>query len=160
MQKYVSCFIFFLFYISNKNYTFATETVISELAVSQLKKYKEMRFYDREQEIERLLQIREQSLHNAQFTVVTGRRRIGKTQLLLKATEGVPTLYFFVSRKAEHFLCQDFQQEIYDKLSVGYWDRTGAAAYNQTLSQNRPNQKYKITKLGYIYLQFVKDNSS
>jgi AAA+ ATPase superfamily predicted ATPase len=77
-----------------------------------------MKFYDREQEIERLQQIRGQSLINAQYTVVTGRRRIGKTQLLLRATEGQPTLYFFVSRKAEPFLCQDFQQEISDKLGV------------------------------------------
>jgi AAA+ ATPase superfamily predicted ATPase len=77
-----------------------------------------MRFYNREQEIKRLQQIREQSLDNAQFTVVTGRRRIGKTQLLLHATEGQPTLYFFVSRKAEPFLCEDFQQEISAKLAV------------------------------------------
>jgi len=77
-----------------------------------------MRFYDREKEMQRLREIREQSLENAQLTVVTGRRRIGKTQLLLKAVETQPTLYFFVSRKAESFLCQDFQQEISDKLGI------------------------------------------
>lgn len=58
------------------------------------------------------------SVENAQFTVLTGRRRVGKTQLLLKATEGQPTLYFFVSRKAEPFLCEDFAQEITEKLQV------------------------------------------
>ena len=52
------------------------------------------------------------------MTVITGRRRIGKTQLLLKATTGQPTLYFFVARKSESFLCQDFVQEINDKLGV------------------------------------------
>ena len=80
-----------------------------------------MKFYDREKEMQRLHEIREQSLENAQFTVVTGRRRIGKTQLFLKAVEALPaqpTLYFFVSRKAEPFLCQDFQQEIADKLGI------------------------------------------
>ena len=77
-----------------------------------------MRFYDREKEILRLSEIREQSLENAQFTVITGRRRIGKTQLLLKAADSLPTLYFFVSRKAEPLLCQDFQQEISEKLDV------------------------------------------
>ena len=77
-----------------------------------------MRFYDREKEMQRLHEIREQSLENAQFTVITGRRRIGKTQLLLKSVEAFPTLYFFVSRKAEPLLCQDFQQEISDKLGV------------------------------------------
>jgi len=77
-----------------------------------------MRFYDREKEMQRLHDIREQSFENAQFTVITGRRRIGKTQLLLKSVEALPTLYFFVSRKAEPILCQDFQQEISDKLGV------------------------------------------
>ncbi len=77
-----------------------------------------MRFYNRKKEIERLEEIEEVSQKHAQFTVVIGRRRIGKTQLLLKATEGKPTLYFFVTRKAEPFLCQDFQQEIAEKLNV------------------------------------------
>jgi AAA+ ATPase superfamily predicted ATPase len=77
-----------------------------------------MRFYNRENEIERLHGIREKALEAAQFTVVTGRRRVGKTQLLLNATKGQPTLYFFVSRKAEPFLCEDFQQEIAAKLQI------------------------------------------
>jgi AAA+ ATPase superfamily predicted ATPase len=77
-----------------------------------------MRFYNRENEIERLHQIQLLSHENAQFTVLTGRRRVGKTQLLLKSTEGQPTLYFFVSRKAEPFLCQDFAEEITDKLQI------------------------------------------
>ena len=77
-----------------------------------------MEFYNREEEIEKLLAIRQRSLKNAQMTVITGRRRIGKTQLLLKATEGQPTLYFFVARKAESFLCQDFALEIKDKLGI------------------------------------------
>jgi AAA+ ATPase superfamily predicted ATPase len=77
-----------------------------------------MKFYNREKEIERLHSIQKQSTENAQFIVVTGRRRIGKTQLLLKATNQQPTLYFFVSRKAETFLCQDFQQEISEKLNI------------------------------------------
>lgn len=77
-----------------------------------------MEFYDREKEIKSLLNTQLRSLKNAQMTVVTGRRRIGKTQLLLKATEGQPTLYFFVARKAESFLCQDFAQEIKVKLGI------------------------------------------
>ncbi|MDR0811907.1 MAG: ATP-binding protein, partial [Paludibacter sp.] len=77
-----------------------------------------MKFYNRENEMERLHEIQAQSLENSQFTVVTGRRRVGKTQLLLNATEGVPTLYFFVSRKAETYLYEDFQQEIAEKLQI------------------------------------------
>lgn len=77
-----------------------------------------MKFYNREKEIYRLQQIQQLSLANAQFTVLTGRRRVGKTQLLLNATVGQPTLYFFVSRKAEPFLCQDFIMEITEKLQI------------------------------------------
>lgn len=37
-----------------------------------------MKFFDRKKEIETLLEIDEKSNTNAQFTVITGRRRIGK----------------------------------------------------------------------------------
>ncbi len=77
-----------------------------------------MKFYNREKEIAQLKEIQHKSLQNAQMTVITGRRRIGKTQLLLKSTEAEPTLYFFVARKAETLLCQDFQQEIETKLNI------------------------------------------
>jgi len=56
-----------------------------------------MKFYNREKEITQLKEIQKLSLKNAQFTVVTGRRRIGKTHLLLNATVGQPVLYFFVA---------------------------------------------------------------
>ena len=77
-----------------------------------------MKFYNREKEISQLKEIQKLSLKDAQLTVVTGRRRIGKTHLLLHSTADQPTLYFFVARKAESFLCQDFQQEIQDKLGI------------------------------------------
>lgn len=89
---------------------------VSELSISI--KHINMEFFNREKEVKKLLNTQKHSLKNAQMTVVTGRRRIGKTQLLLKATEGQPTLYFFVARKAESFLCQDFAQEIKDKLGI------------------------------------------
>ena len=41
-----------------------------------------MRFFDRTEEIAFLRKIREMAKNNAQFTVVTGRRRIGKTSLV------------------------------------------------------------------------------
>lgn len=77
-----------------------------------------MKFYNREKEIAQLQTIREKAIQNAQFTVITGRRRIGKTQLLLEATKDQPTLYFFVARKSESLLCNDFQKEISEKLNV------------------------------------------
>ena len=56
-----------------------------------------MRFFDRTEEIASLRKIREMAKNNAQFTVVTGRRRIGKTSLVWKAYEDEPILYFFVA---------------------------------------------------------------
>ena len=39
---------------------------------------------------------------------MTGRRRIGKTSLILKAVEEQPTVYLFVGRKNETTLCSEF----------------------------------------------------
>ena len=77
-----------------------------------------MRFFDRTAEIASLREIRRMSHENAQFTVVTGRRRIGKTSLVWKAYEEEPLLYFFVARKAEPDLCEDYQLEIERKLGI------------------------------------------
>ena len=67
-----------------------------------------MNFYDRKQEIAQLLEIEELSYEVSQFTVVSGRRRIGKTELVKKAYEDKNMLYFFVARKAEADLCDTF----------------------------------------------------
>lgn len=77
-----------------------------------------MKFFDRHKEIEILQDIEKQSLDNAQFTVLTGRRRIGKTALVLKAYEDRPPVYFFVSRKSEKELCQGFRKELESKLGL------------------------------------------
>ena len=44
-----------------------------------------MKFYGRESEIDELRKVREISHRFARFTVVTGRRRIGKTELVRQA---------------------------------------------------------------------------
>lgn len=77
-----------------------------------------MRFFDRTYEIQKLRDIKAKSLDVAQFTIVTGRRRIGKTSLILKAFEDEKILYFFVSRKSESELCEDFLGEIQRQLGV------------------------------------------
>ena len=77
-----------------------------------------MKFFDRTTEIAALRNTREKSHRVAQFTVVTGRRRIGKTSLILKAYEDEPILYFFVARKSERELCESYQAEIEAKLHI------------------------------------------
>ena len=69
-----------------------------------------MKFYNRTKEIEELQRIQNRAFDSrSRMTVITGRRRIGKTSLALRATEGEhPTVYLFVSRKNEAALCEEF----------------------------------------------------
>lgn len=75
-----------------------------------------MKFYGRDKEIDILHKIRNNSNESAQFTVVTGRRRIGKTELIREAFGDCPYLYFFVARRTEKELCESFRSEIEAKL--------------------------------------------
>ena len=77
-----------------------------------------MRFCDREQETTFLRETREQAEKVARFTVVTGRRRIGKTTLIREAYKDVPFVYFFVARKSESDLCEAYLEEISEKLGI------------------------------------------
>ena len=77
-----------------------------------------MRFYDREEEMAFLRETREQAEKVARFTVLTGRRRIGKTTLIREAYKDKPFVYFFVARKAESDLCEVYLEEISEKLGI------------------------------------------
>lgn len=76
-----------------------------------------MKFYNREKEIALLQEIEKSSENFAQMTMLTGRRRIGKTTLLKYAFHKNPVLYFFVAKKSETLLCEEFSHEIEEKLS-------------------------------------------
>ena len=52
------------------------------------------------------------------MTVVTGRRRIGKTSLIMKAVEKTPTVYLFIGRKNEATLCEEFIPLIAQALQI------------------------------------------
>ena len=77
-----------------------------------------MKFYDRIDELEILTQIETQSTENACFTIMVGRRRIGKTSLLLRSVVGKKMLYLFVSRNSEAVLCRQFQQQASEVLGL------------------------------------------
>ena len=70
-----------------------------------------MKFYDREKEIKELQRIDELSFQTAQFTVLIGRRRTGKTTLMTEAFRDHPFLYFFIGKKAEQIQCAEFQKQ-------------------------------------------------
>jgi AAA+ ATPase superfamily predicted ATPase len=77
-----------------------------------------MKFYDRISEITALRSIEQASAETAQMTMMVGRRRVGKTTLLKNAFKSVPFLYFFVAKKNEVLLCDEFSREINEKLGI------------------------------------------
>ena len=106
---------------------------------------------------------------NAQFTVVTGRRRVGKTSLVWKAYEDEPILYFFVARKAESELCEDYRLEIESKLGIPTMGRVERFAemfeYVMRLSAERPvtlfidefQEFFRVNKSVYSDMQRIWD---
>ena len=78
-----------------------------------------MRFYNRESELDELKRIQNLSFNYfSRMTVVTGRRRIGKTSLVMKSVENTPTVYLFVGRKNEATLCTEFIPVIAGSLNI------------------------------------------
>ncbi len=77
-----------------------------------------MKFYNRDKEILLLKSIEQKSLQSAQMTFMVGRRRIGKTSLLVNALKSETCIYFFLTKKNEALLCAEFVEEIKLKLNV------------------------------------------
>jgi AAA+ ATPase superfamily predicted ATPase len=78
-----------------------------------------MKFYGRENEIAELKRIALLSESEySRMTVITGRRRIGKTSLIMKALDGECVVYLFVGRKNEATLCAEFITIIASTLDV------------------------------------------
>lgn len=71
-----------------------------------------MKFYNRKSELKELNNILKQSEISSKMTVITGRRRIGKTILALELCKNIKYLYLFVSKKAENLLCKEYINEI------------------------------------------------
>ena len=81
-----------------------------------------MKFYDRTKEIEALRKIEQLSATSAQMTVMTGRRRIGKTTLIKTAFTKIPFVYFFVGKKSETLLCSELAEIIRETLGEDLGD--------------------------------------
>ena len=86
-----------------------------------------MKFYDRKKEKSALKSIESKSSSFAQMTVITGRRRIGKTALIRHSFTGIPFLYFFVARKSEALLCEELCDIIREVLHEDLGDFTSFA---------------------------------
>jgi uncharacterized protein len=100
-----------------------------------------MKFYDREQEIEILRRNWERSESKGLFTVMTGRRRIGKTALLLQVEKEQRMLYLYVSKDNEHVLVEKFQAAAERALGLHVYGRMESFAqfFEQMMEYGREN---------------------
>lgn len=71
-----------------------------------------MKFYNREDELQALSSMFDQSEQQAQMVALTGRRRVGKTLLANEFIKEKRHIYLFVAKKSEQLLCEEFLQEI------------------------------------------------
>jgi hypothetical protein len=69
-----------------------------------------MKFYDREKELQVLASNWQKTEEKSMFTVMMGRRRIGKTSLILRAAKDCNMLYLYVSKDNERLLVEKFQK--------------------------------------------------
>lgn len=82
-----------------------------------------MKHFGRDVEIKILGEERLLSESSARFTLVMGRRRIGKTYIIRRSLEGVPSLYLLAMNESEETLCHRFQQQIEDELGITVYGR-------------------------------------
>ncbi len=107
-------FLIQLLCVLKKNTNFATVVTVTTVTKISI-----MKFYDRQEEIAELRRIEQQAFTtHSRFTVVTGRRRIGKTSLIRRAFDQSTTAYLFVSRDNEAVIVKRFAQEVRESLGV------------------------------------------
>ena len=80
-----------------------------------------MKFFGRELELRELRKVRDVSFERSRFTVLTGRRRVGKTELSREAFDDGKTPYVNlpITRQPEVTLCAQLQEEAERVLNIG-----------------------------------------
>ncbi len=80
-----------------------------------------MKFFGRDIELKELRKVRERSFERSRFTVLTGRRRVGKTELSREAFDDgeTPYLNLPITRQPEVTLCAQLQEEAERVLHIG-----------------------------------------
>ena len=108
-----------------------------------------MRFFDREREIAYLRAERSRQNCGARMTVVSGRRRIGKTQLIKRAMEDEPYLYFLVTRRSEADQCQDFLEKA----------KENGRSFSEQVEEEYRDYEFLITPIGIIPNPYYKPSN-
>jgi AAA+ ATPase superfamily predicted ATPase len=117
-----------------------------------------MKFFNREKEIAILQKIEEKTSEVAQMTMLLGRRRVGKTTLLKNMDWKNPVLYFFISKKNEVLLCEEFTREMEEKLGVSLGSFQNFAALFKALMIQ--SQIRDFTLIVDEFQEFININAS
>lgn len=117
-----------------------------------------MKFYGREKETEALQKIEALSASYAQMTVVTGRRRIGKTTLVKYACgTHIPFIYMFVGRKSETMLCREFAEVVANTLGVDLGEFTSFSRLFVVLMQQSKTTNLTLVLDEFQNFKFVNE---
>lgn len=116
-----------------------------------------MRFYDRERELDILRKNWKASAKRSLFTVMVGRRRIGKTALLLKTEQEQTMLYLYVSKDNERVLVEKFQKAAEEVLGLHVYGQleTFAQFFEQVMAYG---QEHHFTLVFDEFQNFLKVN--
>lgn len=94
-----------------------------------------MKFYDRENELNRIRRELNRLKHHSSIIVLAGRRRIGKTRLIVEAFKDKTFLYFFVGKKKIPDLLAEWTDEITNKIGPVYGEFPGFSQFIAYLFQ-------------------------
>lgn len=94
----------------------------------------------------------------SQMTVITGRRRIGKTTLIKHAYEGVDMIYFFVARKSEALLCRELADTVKSVLGEDIGDFTGMGRLFNTLMQIARRRNFTLVFDEFQNFKYVNES--
>ena len=118
-----------------------------------------MKFYNRTDELEILSNADALKAKHSVFSMIIGRRRVGKTTLVLQEFSKDEVLYFFISKKNEALLCEEFIEEIKDKLKIPMFGQIRSFeelfSYVLEIAKSR-----KFTLIIDEFQEFYKINSS
>ena len=117
-----------------------------------------MKFYGREKEIDVLQKIERLSATYAQMTVVTGRRRIGKTTLVKHSCKQIPFVYLFVGRKSETMLCREFTEVILNTLGVNLGEFSSFSKLFAVLMQQSKSINFTLVLDEFQNFKFVNED--
>ncbi len=91
------------------------------------------------------------------MTVITGRRRIGKTTLIKHAYEADEMIYFFVARKSETLLCKELVETIRDNLGEDLGDFSSMGRLFSSIMQLAKRRHFTLVFDEFQNFKFVND---